>query len=134
MGNEIKISANNLNNISACLDTASAKLSVEEKGLLASVFQAAAVQVHGEVQGFAYVGAAAGANVNTPNLGAAFQGIFGAVGGVVGAAASTAGGVGASAGAAAGGGGAGVAAGGGGGGLGISLPAVGVQGAVYVVI
>ena len=123
---EIKITADNLDNISAKLDSLGTTLSVEEKGLLASVFQAAALHVHGDVEGFAFVGAGAGAGAGL-NLGAAFQGVFGLVGGVAaGAGAGVGAGVGAGAGA-----GAGVGVGAGAG-AGIQLPAVGANAGVYV--
>ena len=50
MSTEVKITADNLLNISTKLDALD--LSVEEKGLLSAVFRAAGCQLHGEVSGF----------------------------------------------------------------------------------
>lgn len=72
MGTQIRITGDNLNNIAAKLDAASANLTVEERGLLASVFQAAAVQIHGDVQGFGGVVASG----DLPAIGSVFGAVF----------------------------------------------------------
>ena len=96
MSAAIKINAAHLANITAKLDELD--LSVDEKGLLCAVFQAAGVNIHGDVSGFGLAGAVGLGNsfgalfgvANRGGSGATVNAVGSSVGAVVGPTGSTA--------------------------------------------